>query len=180
MTTRPQIVIIAAVAKNGVIGKDNKLPWHLPEDLKHFKALTMGHPMIMGRKTWESLPGRLPGRPHIVVTRNTNYQAAGAEVVHSLEDAIAVAGRHSDTAFIIGGADIFALALALADRMELTEVDVEVEGDAQFPEIDQQHWYESARANSTAANGMNFSYVSYGRSKSKEAAGLPAVNKPLA
>jgi len=158
MTTRPQIVIIAAVAKNGVIGKDNKLPWHLPEDLKHFKALTMGHPMIMGRKTWESLPGRLPGRPHIVVTRDAGYQADGADVVHSLDDAIAAAGRHSDTVFIIGGADIFALALALADRMELTEVEMEVEGDTRFPAFDPARWQESRRE---AASGCAF--VSYQR-----------------
>jgi len=160
--TRPQIVIIAAVARNGVIGKDNKLPWHLPEDLKHFKALTMGHPMIMGRKTWESLPGRLPGRPHIVVSRDTSYQAEGAEVVHSLEAAIDAAGRHSDTVFVIGGADIYAQALPLADRMELTEVDAEVQGDATFPPFGKEEWSEIARLcqNNTE---RTFTFVSYRR-----------------
>ena len=142
--TRPQIVIIAAVAKNGVIGKDNKLPWHLPEDLKHFKALTMGHPMIMGRKTWESLPGRLPGRPHIVITRDTNYEAEGAEVVHSLEDAITAAGRLSDTVFIIGGANIFQLALDRAQCIELTAIEADVEGDAWFPDFPRQAWNMTA------------------------------------
>ncbi|MRR50939.1 MAG: dihydrofolate reductase [Rhodocyclaceae bacterium] len=156
--TRPEIVIIAAVAKNGVIGKDNKLPWHLPEDLKHFKTLTMGHPMIMGRKTWESLPGRLPGRPHIVVSRDTSYQADGAEVVHSLEAAIDAAGRQGDTAFIIGGADIYAQALLLADRLELTEVEVEPEGDARFPPFDRQAWRETARE-----AGPGCAFVSYQR-----------------
>lgn len=159
--TRPQIVIIAAVAKNGVIGKDNKLPWHLPEDLKHFKALTMGYPMIMGRKTWESLPGRLPGRPHIVVTRDAGYQADGAEVVHSLEDAIAAAGRHSDTVFVIGGAEIYAQAVVLADRMELTEVNLEASGDAHFPEFDRGVWRETARLAGESASGPAHTFVTY-------------------
>jgi dihydrofolate reductase len=93
---KPRITLIAAVAANGIIGRDNRLPWHLPEDLKHFKALTMGHPMIMGRKTWESLPGRLPGRPHIVVSRNPDYRAEDASVVTSLAAAIAAAGDTVD------------------------------------------------------------------------------------
>lgn len=140
--TRPKIIIIAAVAKNGVIGKDNKLPWHLPEDLKHFKALTMGHPMIMGRKTWESLPGRLPGRPHIVVTRDTNYQAVGATVAHSLDHAIQCAQSQpgGDTVFIIGGADIFQQALDRAQCIELTEIEADLEGDVWFPDFPRQAW----------------------------------------
>jgi dihydrofolate reductase len=118
----------------------------------------MGHPMIMGRKTWESLPGRLPGRPHIVVSRDMSYQAEGAEVVHSIEDAITASGRHSDTAFVIGGADIYAQALALADRMELTEVEMEPEGDARFPAFYPAQWLETRRE---AASGCAF--VSYQR-----------------
>ncbi|MDR2001100.1 MAG: dihydrofolate reductase, partial [Zoogloeaceae bacterium] len=106
----PRLTIIAAVARNGIIGRDNKLPWRLPEDLKRFKALTMGHAIIMGRKTWESLPGKLPGRQHIVVTRNPAYVAEGATIALSLPAAIAAAGA-TDEVFIIGGADLYALAL---------------------------------------------------------------------
>jgi dihydrofolate reductase len=110
----PRLTLIAAVAQNGVIGRDNKLPWRLSEDLKHFKALTMGHPMIMGRKTWESLPGKLPGRPHIVVTRNPAYIADGATVVTSLQAAVAAAGD-TDEVFVIGGAELYAQAFEFAD-----------------------------------------------------------------
>ena len=124
---KPPVTIVIARATNGVIGREGKLPWHLPADLKRFKALTMGSVMVMGRKTFESLPGLLPGRRHIVLTRDPNWSAAGAEVVHSVEEALAAAA--GEPLSVIGGADIFRLFLPLADRLELTEVLADVEGD---------------------------------------------------
>jgi dihydrofolate reductase len=125
------ITLYLARADNGVIGKDGKMPWHLPADLKRFKALTMGKPMVMGRKTFDSFPAPLPGRRHIVLTRDTAWRAAGAEVVHSVADALALAGD-SDVA-VIGGAEIYALFTPCADRVELTEVHLTPEGDATVP-----------------------------------------------
>ncbi len=139
-----QLSIIAAMAHNRVIGRNNRLPWNLPADLQHFKRITMGKPMIMGRKTWESLPGLLPGRRHIVVTRDPDYQADGAEVVHSLEQAISQAGD-VDEVMLVGGANLYAQALALASRLYLTEIDAEVDGDAWFPEFDPAEWQEVSR-----------------------------------
>ena len=130
--------MIVARADNGVIGRDGKLPWHLPADLKRFKALTMGKPMIMGRKTFESLPGLLPGRRHIVLTRDRNWQADGAEVVHDVAGALALAG---DEATVIGGAEIFELFLDKADRLECTVVWQKIEGDTYFFP-DQADWVE--------------------------------------
>src|SRR5689334_18037975 len=124
---RPSIMLIVARARNGVIGRDGKLPWHLPADLKRFKALTMGSAMIMGRKTFESLPGLLPGRRHIVLTRDPDWHAEGAEVAHDTNEAFALAGR--EPVSVIGGAHIFDLFMPLADRIELTEVLAEVPGD---------------------------------------------------
>jgi dihydrofolate reductase len=157
--------LIAAVARNGVIGRDNKLPWKLSEDLKHFKALTMGHPMVMGRKTWESLPGRLPGRPHIVVTRNPAYQAEGATVVASLHAAVAAAGQmeNGDEVFVVGGADLYAQAFDFADRLQLTEIDADYEGDAHFPNWDRSHWRETAREAHLTDTGLGYSFVTYER-----------------
>jgi dihydrofolate reductase len=132
------------MATNGVIGQDNHLPWHLPADLQHFKSLTLGKPILMGRNTWESLPGILPGRRHIVVTRNQNYQAPGAEVVHSAEEALAAAKGEPEI-MIVGGSQFYAQMLPRADRLYLTLVDLEVEGDAQFPEIDFSQWRERSR-----------------------------------
>ncbi len=140
----PVISIISAMARNRVIGKDNRLPWHLPADLQHFKQITMGKPMIMGRKTWESLPGLLPGRPHIVVSRNRDYIAAGARVVHSLEEAIRAAGE-AEEIMIVGGANLYAQALPRAGRMYLTFVEAEIAGDAYFPTFDAAQWQERER-----------------------------------
>jgi dihydrofolate reductase len=156
------VTIIAAIAANGIIGKDNKMPWHLPEDLKHFKALTMGHPMIMGRKTWESLPGRLPGRPHIVVSRDPGYRAAGAAVVNSLAAAIAAAGD-ADEVFVIGGAELYAQALAVADRLQLTEIDAEFDGDTRFPTWNRSDWRETARQSGRSASGLAHAFLTYER-----------------
>jgi len=124
---KPPITIVIARAENGVIGRDGKLPWHIPADLKRFKALTMGSAMLMGRKTFESLPGLLPGRRHIVLTRDRAWGAEGAETVHDLNGALRVAGEARLS--VIGGADIFVLFLPLADRIELTEVLAEIPGD---------------------------------------------------
>jgi dihydrofolate reductase len=124
---RPRITLVVARARNGVIGRDGRLPWHLPADLKRFKALTMGSAMVMGRRTFESLPGLLPGRRHIVLTRDCEWSAEGAEVAHTVEGALALAGE--DTVSVVGGAEIFALFLPLADRIELTEVLDDVPGD---------------------------------------------------
>lgn len=125
-----EIVMILARADNGVIGKQGGLPWHIPEDLKRFKALTMGRPMIMGRRTFESLPGLLPGRRHIVMTRDAGWQAPGAEIATSVEHALALAGEGRVS--VIGGAEIFALFVAFADRIELTEVEGDSEGDTRL------------------------------------------------
>jgi dihydrofolate reductase len=159
---RPRVTLIAAVAANGAIGRDNKLPWRLPADLKRFKALTLGHPMIMGRKTWESLPGRLPGRPHIVVTRNPDYRAEGAAaVVGSLQAAIAAAGD-VDEVFVIGGAELYRQALEIADRLQLTEIFADFEGDAHFPGFDRSKWRETAREAHRAPDehgGFDYAFV---------------------
>lgn len=139
-----QLSIIAAMAHNRVIGRDNRLPWRLPADLQYFKRITMGKPMIMGRKTWASLPGLLPGRRHIVVTRDQHYQAEGAEVVHSLEQAIAQAGDVQEI-MLVGGANLYSQAITLASRMYLTQIDAVVQGDAWFPEFDRRQWQEVSR-----------------------------------
>ncbi len=134
------ISIHLARADNGVIGRNGALPWHLPADLKRFKAQTMGRAMIMGRRTFESLPGLLPGRRHIVLTRDPAWRAEGAEVAHSVDDALALAGGD---AAVIGGAEVFALFLDRAGRIELTEVHAEPEGDAVVPPL--EGWRETAR-----------------------------------
>ncbi|MEY4591865.1 MAG: hypothetical protein RIR18_760 [Pseudomonadota bacterium] len=170
-----ELVLIAAVAKNRVIGVNNQLPWHLPEDLKHFRELTRGCPVIMGRKTWESLPAAfrpLPGRRNIVLTRQehlaTNPLFQGAELVTSLPAALSLLGENQTnepvTAFVMGGADIYRQAMPLAHRLEITEVDLEPEGDAWFPEIDPVHWIENTRT-----SGPGFDFVSYRRQEIAQA-----------
>lgn len=162
--TATALILIAAVARDGVIGIDNRLPWRLPEDLKHFKALTTGQAVVMGRKTWESLPPNfrpLPDRTNIVVTRTADYRAAGATVVHSLPEALAAAAGRS--AYIIGGAEIYAQALPLADRLELTEVDATYAGDAFFPAFDRSAWHETAREQHRSATGLDYAFVTYRR-----------------
>jgi dihydrofolate reductase len=152
------IVLVVARADNGVIGRDGKLPWHLPGDLKHFKAVTMGTPMVMGRKTFESLPGLLPGRRHIVLTRDPDWRAAGAEIVADREAAIGLAG--AETISVIGGAEIFALFLPLADVIELTEIHQDVEGDTFLAPIDMAPWRESRREDHSRRDGRpGYSFV---------------------
>lgn len=137
-----EITLVVARADNGVIGRHGRLPWHLPADLKRFKALTMGSAMIMGRKTFESLPGLLPGRRHIVLTRDRDWRGEGAEIAHSVEQALDMAG---DSVSIIGGAEIFRLFEPLASRIELTEVHEDVAGDTVMRPFDPAFWRETAR-----------------------------------
>ncbi len=162
----PEIVIIAAVARNGVIGKDNQLIWNLPEDMAHFKAVTQGHAVIMGRKTWESLPPRfrpLPGRRNIVVTRQGEYGASGAELANSLPAALALLEKETARAYVIGGAEIYAQAIPLADTLILTEVDLCPEGDARFPDLARGEWRETERHPGISQNGTAYAFVTYSR-----------------
>lgn len=158
--------IIAAMAGNRVIGIDNRLPWRLPADLAYFKALTLGHHMIMGRKTYESLPGGkpLPGRTAVVVTRDPAYAAPGCVVAHSLADAVAACAEDGEV-FFIGGADMYRQALEVAQRMYLTEVKTELEGDARFPEFDPAVWRETSRTHCRAdeKNPYDYDFVVYER-----------------
>ena len=159
-----QINLIYARAANGVIGKDGVMPWHLPEDLAHFKRLTQGHPVIMGRKTWDSLPPRfrpLPGRSNIVITRQADWQADGALPATSLQDALALCGDAQEL-WVMGGAQIYALAEPLASRIEVTEITQEFDGDAFAPTLGSD-WLETAREAHTAASGLGFSFVTYRR-----------------
>ena len=154
--------LIFARAANGVIGRNNALPWHLPEDLAHFKRLTLGCPVIMGRKTWDSLPPRfrpLPGRRNVVVTRQPDWQAEGVLRAHSLTEALQQCQDQPDV-WVIGGAELYAQALPLAASAHVTEIDAPFEGDAYAPEFDAS-WVETARLLQTSASGMNFSFVTY-------------------
>ena len=157
---RPRIYLIAAVAANGVIGRQGRLPWHLPEDLKHFKRLTLGHPIIMGRRTWESLGGLLPGREHIVVTRTPGYDAPGAAVASSLAAALALCAGEP-VVFVIGGREIFAEALPLAAGLVMTEIHRDYEGDTRFPPYERSRWRETQRESHAAADGTKFDFVYY-------------------
>ncbi|MDR2032144.1 MAG: dihydrofolate reductase [Azoarcus sp.] len=143
MTT--EIVLIAAIARNGVIGRDNALPWRLKADLRHFRETTLGHPVLMGRKTWESLSKPLPGRRNLVLTRQPGYAARGAEVFVSIREALA-ASAGAARLFVIGGAEIYRALLPWADTLLLTEVAAEVEGDACFPAFDRAHFREISRS----------------------------------
>ena len=139
-----RIILIAAIAENGVIGRDGGLPWRLPNDLRRFQRVTKGHQVVMGRRTFETLPGPLPDRRNIVVTRNPDYRADGVVVVHSLEEAIADADRHADSAgdalYVLGGAVLYSAALPIADRLDLTRIEAGFDGDTLFPEVDWSGW----------------------------------------
>jgi len=161
--TPTRVYLVAAIARNGVIGARGKLPWRLPEDMKHFKRLTLGHPIIMGRRTWESLGGRpLPGRENIVVSRRPGYEAPGASVASSVEGAIALCAGEP-VAFVIGGTEIFAAALPLADGLVLTEIDKDYEGDTCFPAWDRAAWNVSQTETHTTSDGVRFDFVLYER-----------------
>ena len=156
-----EIVLIYARAANGLIGKDGDLPWRLPADLKHFKALTMGLPMIMGRKTFDSLPGLLPGRRHIVLTRDAGWNVEGAETAASLDEALALAG--GETIAIIGGAAVFAAFLPRATRVELTRIHTDYDGDTFMPELGPE-WQETGREDHAAQGPYPpFSFLTYRR-----------------
>jgi dihydrofolate reductase len=156
----PKIYLVAAVASNGIIGVDGQLPWHLPEDLKHFKRLTLGHPVIMGRRTWESLPGALPGRDNIVVTGQAGYEAAGAAVASSLEGALALC-LGEPVAFVIGGRQLFEESLPIAAGLVMTEIQRDYPGDTWFPKYDRSRWRESQRERHVAEDGTKFDFVLY-------------------
>ena len=147
----PEIILVLARAANGVIGKDGGMPWHLAADLRHFKQITKGRPMIMGRKTFDSLPGLLDGRRHIVLTRDTAWEEDGAEIAHSVADALKLA--NCPHVCVIGGAEIYNLFLPLADRIELTEIAAQPEGDTSVPDFDVAEWEELSRESHDALNG---------------------------
>lgn len=154
--------LIFARAANGVIGKNNTLPWHLPEDMAHFRRITLGCPVIMGRKTWDSLPPKfrpLPGRLNVVVTRQADWQADGALRAHSLSEACDLCPADSD-AWVIGGAEIYAQALPLASTAVVTEIDAAYEGDAYAPQFGPE-WIETARDRQVSITGLSFSFVTY-------------------
>jgi len=157
-----ELGLIYARSRNGVIGRDNAMPWHLPEDLAHFKATTLGCPVIMGRKTWDSLPPRfrpLPGRRNVVVTRQPHWQAEGAERAGSLEQALALCADAARV-WVTGGAELYRLALPRADLVEVTVIDQDFEGDAYAPELGPE-WHEAARASHVSAAGLPYSFLTY-------------------
>lgn len=164
--TRPRIALVVAMAENRVIGKSGALPWRIPEDMKWFRAITMGKPCIMGRKTWESLPKKpLPGRINIVVTRDSGYVADGATVATSFDDAVAAAMRHEpEEIAVLGGAQIYAEAMKRADRIYLTRVHKSFDGDAFFPALDEREWQATQRvALQTSSSGLTYDIVELDR-----------------
>jgi dihydrofolate reductase len=157
--------MVAALARNGVIGRNGSIPWRIPEDMAHFRTLTMGHPVVMGRRTWDSLPDRfrpLPGRRNVVVTRNDAWQAEGAERAPSFDAALRLL-EGAGQVFVIGGAEIYAAALPRADELVLTEIEAEVEGDVRFPAWDPSAFAEIARREGTADDGTGVAWVTYAR-----------------
>lgn len=160
-----RVALVAAVARGGVIGRDGGIPWHLPEDMRRFRELTTGHPVVMGRRTWDSLPDRfrpLPGRRNVVVTRSPGWQREGAERAGSLEEALRLV-EPTEQVFVIGGAEIYAAALPRADELLLTEIDADVEGDALFPAFDRETFAEVEREPLVAADGTQLAFVTYRR-----------------
>lgn len=163
LARRPSLTLIVAVARNGAIGRDNALLWHEPEDQRHFRRLTMGKPVLMGRRTWDSLPARfrpLPGRRNLVLTRQPEWRADGAETATSIDAALALLAGVA-RAFVIGGAEIYALALPWADTLEVTEIDADLPGDTFFPAWDRDRFVAVGREPRTAADGTRFSFATY-------------------
>lgn len=156
-TDKPRVSVIAAMAANRVIGQGNRLPWHLPEDLQHFKALTMGHHIVMGRKTYDSIGKSLPGRTTVIVTRNVDYAVPGCIAVNSIDAALTACHGDSEI-FFVGGAEIYAQALPIADRIYLTEIKRDFPGDAHFPPFDPAQWQEVSREKHVKADGDAFEY----------------------
>jgi len=159
-----KLVLVAAVAANGIIGRDNALPWRLPGDLRHFREITTGHAIIMGRRTWQSLGRALSARQNIVVTRQASFRAEAAEIANTLEAAIAMVRRPAP-AFVIGGEKLFVAALPLADAMHLTEIARDYEGDTRFPPVDWSQWTESGREHRDAEppEGVAYDFATYRR-----------------
>ena len=163
MTQQPTLALIAAVARNGAIGRGNALLWHDPEDQRHFRRVTMGCPVIMGRTTWDSLPERfrpLPGRRNIVLTRNAQWQAEGAERADSLDAALALVADASKV-FVIGGGNLYAQALPRADELLLTEIDADLDGDTFFPAWDRSRFVVASREERITADGLHYAFVTY-------------------
>ena len=160
MTVSPRVSLIVAVGSNGVIGADNAMPWHLPEDFAFFKRTTMGHTLVMGRRTFDSIGRPLPGRHTVVITRQPTWTFAGVATAHSLAEALDLAGRHGPApeVFVAGGAQVYADAMPLADRLLVTEVDQAPVGDATFPTIDEAVWEETSRV-----PGDGLAWVTYER-----------------
>ena len=168
-----RLAVIVAAAENGVIGRNNALPWHLPQDLRYFKRVTMGKPIVMGRKTFESIGRPLPGRTNIVITRNPDFTTEGVRVVASLDEALRLAGDialidGAQELVVIGGVEIYKASIPRADRLYITEVHASVPGDAFLPEIDWSHWSEVGREHHAAsdANPYDYSFVVYNRTDS--------------
>jgi dihydrofolate reductase len=160
-----KVSLVAAVARDGVIGRDNAIPWRLPEDARRFREVTMGHAVVMGRRTWDSLPNRfrpLPGRRNVVVTRNAEWRAEGAERAGSLDEALRLLAGEPEV-FVIGGAELYADALPQADELVVTEIDAEVEGDVFFPTWDRAAFREESREEHVSEDGVAFAFVSYVR-----------------
>lgn len=164
----PRVTIVVARARGGVIGADNGLPWHLPEDLRHFRATTMGHAIVMGRNTFESIGKPLPGRRTIVVSRDPGWSHPGCESATTLHAAIALAGSPgadpkiaTDEVFVVGGAQLYREAVALAQRAIVTEIDVEVAGDAHFPELDSSRWRVASSSEHRSSAGLRYRIIDY-------------------
>ncbi len=158
-----QIALIAAVAANGIIGRDNAMPWHIPGELKHFKAVTMGHPVVMGRRTYESIGRALPGRLNVVVSRDPNWRAPGCEQSGSLAAALELALAADPQVFVIGGAQMYAQALPQADALFLTEIHADFPGDTHFPAWSKNEWQETSRQPQQSPDGLRYDYVTYQR-----------------
>lgn len=166
---------MAAVARGGVIGRDGDIPWRIPEDMRHFRNVTMGHPVVMGRRTWDSLPERfrpLPGRRNVVVTRNPEWSGHGAERARSLDEALALL-EGAEQVFVIGGAELYATALPRADEMLLTEIDAAFEGDTSFPTWDRGSFEEHARETHETESGIPISFVTYVRRTTESCVSKP-------
>ncbi len=159
-----RVSLIVAMAENRVIGRENTLPWRLPNDLRHFRKITMGHPIIMGRKNYESIGKPLPGRTNIVVTRSSDYAAPGCTVVHSVDDAFSAANNDAEI-FVIGGAELYAQTLQRAQRIYLTQIHADVPGDTRFPLFEQSEWREQARERheADAEHAYAYSFVTLER-----------------
>ena len=177
----PRLSVLAAMARNRVIGHNNAIPWRLPHDLKHFKELTMGHPLIMGRKTYESIGRLLPGRTSIIITRQPDYEVPGALVVRSIGEALSICSQTKseeaehlvpvNECFVIGGADIFQQMLPLCDRLYMTEIQKDFEGDAYFPEFDRNDWREISREEHADDDGLEYHFVTLDREADQQEQG---------